>query len=55
MLMKKLIILTFLNKSIEKAVSLKCPHLVIHSDALNPEDGSAIGPWKENSAMRLSF
>lgn len=33
--------LDFLEKSIEKAVDLKCPNLVIHSDALNPEDGSA--------------
>ena len=33
--------LDFLSSSIEKAVELKCPNLVIHSDALNPEDGSA--------------
>ena len=33
--------LDFLEKSIKKAVDLECPNLVIHSDALNPEDGSA--------------
>ncbi len=31
----------FLKKSIEKAVSIECQNLVIHSDALNPDDGSA--------------
>lgn len=31
----------FLKKSIKKAVSIQCPNLVIHSDALDPKDGSA--------------
>ncbi len=33
--------LDFLGRSIEKAVSIRCPNLVIHTDALNPADGSA--------------
>ncbi len=33
--------LDFLGNSIDRALELKCPNLVIHSDALNPEDGSA--------------
>ena len=33
--------LDFLGRSIEKAVSIGCPNLVIHTDALNPADGSA--------------
>lgn len=41
--------LDFLGRSIEKAVSIKCPNLVIHSDALNPEDGSAKDPGKKLS------
>ena len=41
--------LDFLKKSIEKAVDLKCPNLVIHSDALNPDDGSAKDHGKDLS------
>ena len=33
--------LDFLERSIDKAVSIGCPNLVIHTDALNPADGSA--------------
>ena len=41
--------LDFLSRSIEKAVDIKCPNLVIHSDALNPEDGSAKDTGKDLS------
>ncbi len=33
--------ISFISRSIEKARSINCPNLVIHSDALNPADGSA--------------
>ena len=44
--------LDFLNCSIIKAAELKCPNLVIHSDSLNPEDGSAKDSGKDLSYER---
>ncbi len=32
----------FLRQSLEKAKDIHCPYLVIHSDALDPADGSAV-------------
>lgn len=33
--------LNFLEQSLKQALYLNCPYLVVHTDALNPDDGSA--------------
>ena len=46
---EKAVYLKYLQESIDKALEIGCPNLVIHSDALDPNTGSAKKPGKETS------